>query len=85
MFTTPMPDDTIESNRPSIQQEHDCRELQCSGKRHNADYNKEYKEQSGKFFGSFTAAGNTKQLEKENNATTALCDKHESYGLKWVS
>ena len=80
-----MPDDTIESNRPSIQQEHDCRELQCSGKRHNADYNKEYKEQSGKSFGFFTAAGNTKQLEKENNATRALCDKHESYGLKWVS
>ena len=42
-----MPDDTIESNRPSIQQKHDYRELQCSGKRHNADYNKEYKVQSG--------------------------------------
>ena len=33
----------------------------------------------------FTAAGNTKQLEKENNATTELCNKHESYDLKWVS
>ena len=33
----------------------------------------------------FIAVGNTKQLEKENNDTTTLCDKHESNELKWVS
>ena len=33
----------------------------------------------------FTAAGNTKQLEKENNDTAMLFDKHESNELKWVS
>ena len=76
-FNTPMPDDNIDSNQPIIQQAYAYRELQCTGKRHNADYNKKYKETSRESFGFSTVAGNNKQLENDNN--------DESYALKWVS
>ena len=56
-FTTPMYDDKINSNQQRIQQKYDCRELQCTGKMHNADYNKEYKEQSRENFGFFYRCG----------------------------
>ena len=72
-----MPHDNIDSNQPIIQQAYACRELQCTGKRHNADYNKKYKETSRERVGFSTAAGNNKQLENENN--------DESYALNWVS
>ena len=77
-----MNDDKIDVNQHRIQKEHDCHELQCAGKRNNADYNKEYKEQSRESLGFFTATCYNKELEKENNDTTALCDKNESYELK---
>ena len=72
-------------NNLGIQKENDCCELQCAGERHTVDCHKECKDKSRESVGSFTAASKTTQLEKENSDTTALCDKHESYGLNWVS
>ena len=53
------------NNNLGIQQEYDCRELQCAGKRHNADYKEECKDKSRESVRSFTAAGKTTQLEKK--------------------
>ena len=55
-----MPDDNIDPNQPSIQQTYDCRELQCAGKRHNADSNTYCKEKSRERVGFSNDIGNNK-------------------------
>ena len=53
-FNTPMTDNNIDPNQPSIQQAYDCREVQCTGKRHNTESNTYYKEKSRERLGFIT-------------------------------
>ena len=66
-----------------ICEQYDRYELKWDGERNNKEYKQKCEEQRRETFTFSNAEDVRHRLEKEEDDATALCEKHDSYELKW--